>query len=99
VNTKKNRLLKECERKLIAEFESDIKNLTYSQGQILLKLIDRESGKTSYEILKQFRGSTTAFMWQSVARLFGNNLKSEYDPEKDDKQIESIVCLLENGLL
>lgn len=95
----KNRLLKECERKLIAEFESDIKNLTYSQGQILLKLIDRESGKTSYEILKQFRGSTTAFMWQSVARLFGNNLKSEYDPEKDDKQIESIVCLLENGLL
>lgn len=95
----KNKLLKECEKQLIAEFENDIKNLTYSQGQILLKLIDRESGRTSYEILKQFRGSTSAFMWQSVARLFGNNLKSEYSPEKDDKQIENIVCLIENGFL
>jgi len=95
----KNRLLKECEKQLIAEFEKDIKELTITQGRILLKLIDRESGKTSYELLKQFRGTTQATMWQTLARIFGNDLKTEYDPKNDDKQIEEIVCLIENGFL
>jgi len=96
----KNRLLKECEKQLISEFSKDIQDLTFTQGHILLKLIDRESGKTSYEILKQYRGSTQASMWQTLARIFGNDLKSEYNPQQgDDKQIENIICLIEGGFL
>lgn len=95
----KARLLKECEDKLVAKFEKDIQNLTMSQGQILLKLIDRESGRNSYEIVKQFRGNTSAFFWQTLARVFGNNLKEEYDPVKDDKDVENIVTLIDKGLI
>jgi hypothetical protein len=95
----KKKLLKMCEKQLISQFEKDIKNLTVSQGKILLKLIDRETGKTSYEILKEFRGGTQATMWQTLARIFGNDLKSEYDPQKDDKTIEDIVCLIDKGFL
>lgn len=95
----KNRLMKACEKQLVAQFEKDIRDLTMTQGRILLKLIDRETGRSSYRLLEQFRGGTSAVCWQALARLFGNNLKEEYDPEKDDKTVEQIVCLIDNGLL
>jgi len=73
--------------------------MTFSQGVILLKLVDRETGTTSFEIVKEFRGTLRAFFWQSLGVIFGINLKTEYDPQGDDKNIEQIVQMIENGTL
>lgn len=89
--------MKLAEAELRAEFEEEVKGLTISQGRILVKLIDRQTGHTSYDLVKQLRGSFQAWMWQGVARLFGNDLKEEYDPNGDDRAVESIVQRIENG--
>lgn len=86
-----------AEEELKEEFEGELKNLTMSEGRILIKLIDRETGETSYELVKRLKGSFNAFMWQSVAKLFGSDLKSEYDAEGDDEIIEEIVQAIERG--
>ena len=70
--------------------------MTVSQGKVLVKLIDRETGQTSYELIKELRSGFTAFMWNSIAILFGNNLKAEYDPV-EDADIEAIVQMIERG--
>lgn len=93
----KEAYMKKAEKQLFDEFEKPLKHLTVSQGRILIKLIDRETGNTSYELIKALRGRFSAFLWQGVARLFGSNLKSEYDPEKDDKAIEHIVNAIDAG--
>lgn len=89
--------MKKAEKQLFAEFEKPLKHLTVSQGRILIKLIDRETGNTSFELIKSLRGRFSAFLWQGVARLFGSNLKSEYDAEGDDKAIEHIVHAIDSG--
>ena len=93
----KKAYLKVIDKELRAEFEEPLKDLSVSQGRILLKLIDRESGKTSYEVVKEMRGNFQAFMWQSIARIFGNNMKSEYDPQGEDAMIERAIKLIEAG--
>ncbi len=95
----RKQLIKKADKELHAEYGESIKNLTFSEGRILIKLIDRETGNTSFELVKELKGSFTAFVWQSLARVFGENLKSEYNPEKDDKIIEEIVIRIENGQL
>jgi hypothetical protein len=89
--------MKVAEKELKAQFEDQLKDLTMSQGRILLKLIDRETGNTSYQLVKDFRGGFQAFMWQGVARLFGNNMKAEYDPQGEDIMIERAIKLVEAG--
>ncbi|HBX51305.1 MAG: hypothetical protein A2275_14585 [Bacteroidetes bacterium RIFOXYA12_FULL_35_11] len=91
--------VREEEKKLKADFEEDLKKLTITQGKILIKLIDRETGNTTYQLVKDLRGSFSAFIWQTLARLFGSDLKAEYDPYGDDKKIEMIIQLIENGQL
>lgn len=93
----KKAFLKVCEKDLRNEFEDELKNLTISQGRVLMKLIDRESGKTTYEVVKQLRGSFQAAMWQTLARLFGNNMKTEYDAQVEDIMIERAIKLVESG--
>lgn len=93
----KKQYLKSVEAQLKAEFGGELKKLTIMQGIILVKLIDRETGNTSYELIQQLRGSFSAFIWQSLARLFGSNLKLEYDPIGRDYMIEDIVVKIENG--
>lgn len=87
------------DKELKEEFEGELSKLTVSEGLLLIKLIDRETGDTSFELIKELKGSFTAFMWQSVARLFGSNLKTEYDPEGQDKLIEEIVLRIDNAQL
>ena len=89
--------IKTCEKDLRIQFETDLKNLSINQGKVLMKLIARESGKTTYEIIKQFRGGFQAVLYQSVARLFGHNLKVEYDAKIEDLMIERAVKLIEAG--
>jgi hypothetical protein len=96
---RRKKYLKKVEVELKEEFTGELKQLTILQGIILVKLIDRETGNTSYDLIKQLRGSFSAFLWQSLARLFGSNLKLEYDPEGDDVFIEDIVRQIELGLI
>ena len=71
-------------------FNREIKELTITQGGILIKLIDRELGTSSFDILKEMKGGFTAFLYQSLARVFGNNLKNRYNAQ-EDRDIESII--------
>lgn len=90
---------KQMEKQIKDEYTPVLKKMTRSQGKILLKLIDRETEYTSYEIVREFRGKFVAGFWQGVAKIFGANLKTEYDREGDDKMLEQIVLLYEAGLL
>jgi hypothetical protein len=90
--------LKKSEKELQKQFGDELKGLSINQGVILMKLIDRETGKTTYNIVKEMRGNFQAFMWQSLASLFGSSMKQEYnlnDPE--DKLIELAVKQIEAG--
>lgn len=89
--------IKVCERDLRKEFEDEIKGLTVSQGKVLMKLIDRETGKTTYSVVQQLRGNFQAAMWQTIATIFGHNMKSEYDANVEDILIERAVKLVEAG--
>ena len=84
------KLVKAFEMEIKNMFNTQIKNLTITQGGILIKLIDRETGTSSYDLLKDMKGGFNAFFYQSVARVFGNNLKSKYDPQ-EDHDIEDII--------
>lgn len=88
-----------AEKEIMDRFEKDLRKLTITQGIILVKLIDRETGHTSYEVIKDLKGGFSAFLWQGVARIFGNNLKAEYNPDGDDAKIEDIVRGIESGYL
>lgn len=83
-------LVKQCDKEIKEMFNREIKELTITQGQILTKLIDRELGRTTYDIIRETKGGVTAFLYQSVARVVGHNLKSTYSPD-EDRDIESII--------
>jgi len=94
-----NIYIKQRESELMSKYREELEHLSVTQGQLLMKLMDREVNKTTFEIVKQLRGSMQAFMWQQLARLFGSNLKTGYDPKGEDQMIEKIVILIENGQL
>lgn len=93
--------IKQAEKDLLADFSDELKACTISQGMVLLKLIDRETGRTSYVLVDELRGKIRAGFYQTFARLFGYNLKSQYDPRKnkEDNLIERIVLSIERGKL
>jgi hypothetical protein len=91
--------LKKVEKDVFANYEGDIRDMTISQGRLLIKLIDRETQNTSYVLIKDYRGKFAAAFWQGIARLFGTNLKDEYDPNGEDSLIESIIVEIEAGRL
>ena len=87
------------EKEMLRKYSKELKKLSISEGAILIKLIDRETNKTSYELIEEFKGSVPAFFWQGIARLFGNNLKTHYNPDGEDKEIEKIVRNIERGII
>jgi len=96
--TKRKKFIKEKEKSLFGKYEKDIRNMTRSQGKILVKLIDRETGTTTYSLIKDFKSGASAVFWQSIGLIFGISLKSEYNSDKeDDAMIEAIVQDLESG--
>ena len=98
VRKDERRYLKQLEANLKAEFEKDLRNLTITQGKILVLLLDRETGHTCHHLIKDLKGGLIAFFWQNIGRLFGYNLKKGYSPV-EEKEIESIVIALEHGSL
>lgn len=95
----RRRYIKDVEKDVFREYEDDIQDMSITQGRLLIKLIDRETQNTSYDLIKQYRGGLNAAFWQGIARLFGTNLKEDYDPYGEDALIETIVCEIEAGLL
>ena len=95
----KRRVFKEIETELISKYGYRLKKLTKNQGRILIRLIDRETSKTSFNIIKEFRSIYSASFWQITARIFGHSLKSSYNPEKgEDKMIEYILSRINKRL-
>ena len=92
---KKKKIFKSIEKQLISKYGNRVRKLTKKQGRILIRLIDRETNLTSYQIIKDFRNIFSAGFWQLTARIFGHNLKSKYNPDSgEDKLIEHIIVSL-----
>ncbi len=95
----RRQIMKQVEDELDAEYGAELRELTVSQGKILLKLVDRETGNSSYDLVADLRGEFRAVFYQTFARFFGLNMKLRYDPEGEDSEIEAIVRMIENGQL
>lgn len=91
--------IKRVEKGLKEQYTPMMKKLTFSQGKLLIRLVDRESNQSSYELVKAFMGPFKAGFYQTFAAIFGASLKKEYDPEGVDKMTERVIILVENGQL
>lgn len=87
------------ERQLYKKYEKDFRGMYASQGRMLMLLLDRETERTSYDLIKQYKGKAAANFWQFVAKLFKNDLKEEYDASDKDKIVERVINLVEAGQL
>jgi len=98
-DAERRRMMKQAEQEITDQYSEELKHLTFSQGAILIRLLDRETGNTSYQLVQELRGNVRAFFYQGFARLWGYDLKTEYDPKNnpEDEQIEVIATLLERG--
>jgi hypothetical protein len=96
-NNKKDRkqYLKQVEKEMNSKFKDELKNLSMTQGQILVKLINRQTGRDCYSVIKEIKGGLNARIYQTAAFFFDNDLKAQYDPYNKDKDIEMIVQEIE----
>lgn len=94
---KRDKYINEVQKELFNVFEKPLRGLTVSQGALLMKLIDREIGKSSYDIIKDYKNGIAARFWNGIAKMFGSDLKKPYDPEGEDIMVEDLVKLWEDG--
>ena len=87
------------EKQLFKKYEKDFRGMYASQGMMLMLLLDRDTDRTSYELIKQYKGKAAANFWQFVAKLFKNDLKEEYDASDKDRITERVINLVEAGQL
>ena len=95
--SKRDKYINQMQKELFRVFEEPMRSMTVSQGALLMKLIDREVGKSSYNIIKDYKSGIAATFWQGIAKIFGTDLKKPYDPEGDDKLTEELVKIWEDG--
>lgn len=95
----RRKLMKQLEKELLGKHKEELKKWSLSDGRILLKLINRETERTPYNLIKDFRGGFSAVFWQGLAKIFKNDLKAGYNPDDEDKMLEEIVTLIELGYL
>lgn len=86
----KKRYIKQCEESLKELYMAQLKDMTIEEGKVLIKLIHRETGSTTWQIMKNYRGGAEAIFWQSFGSIYGHDMKAEYDPALD-YQIENII--------
>ena len=94
---RKDRYISAVQKQLFNDFEKPMRDMSIQQGTLLLKLIGRETGITPYEIIKSYKNGLAAGFWQGVAKMFENDLKSQYDPEGDDRDTEELVQIWKSG--
>lgn len=92
---KREKYISSVQKELFQVFEGQMRKLTVSQGALIMKLVDREVGKSSYNIIKGYKNRMAAGFWQGIAKMFGSDLKKPYDPEGEDKEVEELVKLWE----
>ncbi len=90
-NKEKNKYIKSVEKQLVKKYTPVLRRMSFYQGAILLKLIDRQTGESGYVLLKELKSGFSAFFYQAIARLYGANLKLKYDPEGFDEIMEQLV--------
>ena len=95
----RRKYLRVVEKDVLKDYQHDIEDMTITQGRLLIKLIDRETRNTSFVLIQEYRGKFSAAFWQGIARIFGTNLKDEYDPFGEDAMIESIINDINAGKL
>lgn len=93
--------LKTLEKDIFEQYKPVVKKMTKGQGKVMLKLINRETDQTSFNIVKAFLGSFRAGFWQTFGRFFGMNMKAGFHPEKnrEDAIIDRVATLVEQGAL
>lgn len=94
---RQNQLMRQAERDIRRQFERDLRNLTVSQGQILVLLLDRETSHSAFNLIRDLRNAFLANVFQGVGRIFGYNLRVRYEPHGRHADIESIVRAIERG--
>ena len=94
---RREKYISKVQKELFDVFEGQMRNLTVSQGALIMKLIDREVGKSSYSIIKGYKSGITAGFWQGIAKMFGSDLKKPYDPEGEDAAVEELVKIWQDG--
>lgn len=94
---KREKYISQVQKELFDVFEGQMRQLTVSQGALIMKLVDREVGKSSYNIIKGYKSGIAAGFWQGIAKVFGSDLKKPYDPEGEDAQTEELVKIWEAG--
>ena len=94
---KRDKYVNKVQKELFEVFEGQMRNLTVSQGALLMKLIDREVGKSSYDIIKDYKNGIAAGFWQGIAKIFGTDLKKPYDPEGEDMLTDELVKIWDAG--
>ncbi len=95
----RKKYIKQREKFLFSRYEKKLKKLTFSQGRMLVRLIDRETDQTAYTTVKEYKGKFSAWLWNSVAYLFHSSLKYSYEPNGRDQETEHIIFMIENNLL
>jgi len=95
----KDEHIKKVEECVVRDYKPVMKKLTYSQGKLLIKLVDRECNSTAYEAMQAFIGPVRSGMWQAFAWMFGASLKKGYDAEGTDRLTERVVLMVESGQL
>ena len=91
--------MKNFEKRIYKENETKFKDLTLNQGKLIIRLLDRETNNTSYELIKAYRGSFSAGFWQVFALVLGADLKTKYGTKEEDAVIERVIVLVEAGQL
>ena len=94
---KREKYISQVQSELFEVFEGQMRKLTVSQGALIMKLIDREVGKSSYSIIKGYKSGIAAGFWQGIAKIFGSDLKKPYEPEGEDAPVEELVKIWEDG--
>ena len=94
---KRDKYIDSVQKELFDVFEKPLRGLTVSQGALLMKLIDREIGKSSFDIIKDYKNGIAARFWNGVAKMFGSDLRKPYDPEGEDLMVEDLVKMWEDG--
>mgnify|MGYP000158957415 FL=1 len=93
----RKKYLSSCNKSLKKEFGNEIKEMSINRGKYLMKMIYRSTGLTAYDIIKKYRGGGTAFWFQALCVVNGQDLKREYDPENEDLLVERAIGLIDSG--
>lgn len=95
----RKRHINQFQKRIFSQYEKPLRKLTINQGKMLVKLIDREHDMNTFDLIKAYKGSMPAIFWNTIARFFGSDLKTEYDATDKDRIVERVVTLVDAGQL